>query len=136
VITAFSIATALASGFAAWFWFKSSLQDPKIVEETQASISDAQELHILDAKVGIGAFFLSSWSEAKEKTHSQADEGERGRRWWKAGAVGAPSDKRVLLFGAQAALARTAEKGPLSGPSTGAARSGQRARVAPPRFNL
>lgn len=53
VITAFSIATALASGFAAWFWFKSSLQDPKIVEETQASISDAQELHILNAKVGI-----------------------------------------------------------------------------------
>jgi hypothetical protein len=36
VITAFSIATALASGFAAWFWFKSSLQDPEIVEETQA----------------------------------------------------------------------------------------------------
>ena len=51
--TAFSIATALASGFAAWFWFKSSLQDPEIVEESQASISDAQELHILDAKVGI-----------------------------------------------------------------------------------
>lgn len=52
-ITASSIATALASGFAALFWFKSSVKDPEIVEETQASISDAQELHILDAKVGI-----------------------------------------------------------------------------------
>lgn len=52
-ITAFSVATVLASGLAAWFWFKSSLQDPVIVEETQASISDAQELHTLDAKVGI-----------------------------------------------------------------------------------
>jgi len=46
--------------------------------------------------------------------------------------VGVASDKRALSFGAQAALARTTGKGPLSGPSTGAARSGQRARVAPP----
>jgi hypothetical protein len=53
VITAFSIAAALASGFAAWFWFKSSLQGAEIVEGTQAPISGAQELHILDAKVGI-----------------------------------------------------------------------------------
>jgi len=92
------------------------------------------------------AFFLSLWSEAKEKTYPQADEGERERRWWEsgvpadrsssveceAGAVGTPSDKHALSFGAQATLARTTGKGPLSGPSTGAARSGTRSRVAPP----
>jgi hypothetical protein len=51
--SAFGLATAIASGFAAYYWFLSSKVETEQVDETQASISDAQELHILDAKVGL-----------------------------------------------------------------------------------
>jgi hypothetical protein len=101
VITAFSIATALASGFAAWFWSKSSLQDTNIVEETQASISDAQELHILDAKVGIGAFFPFTLERSEGKN---VPTGRRGRT--SAAMVGGRSDGRVQVTNAHYRLAR------------------------------
>jgi len=51
--TALGMATAVASGFAAYYWFLSSKVESEKLEETTASISDAKELHILDAKVGL-----------------------------------------------------------------------------------
>jgi len=49
----FALATAGASGVAAWFWFASSKVDPEEVEETEASINDYPEMHIMEAKVGV-----------------------------------------------------------------------------------
>ena len=51
--TVFALATAGASGFAAWFWFASSKVDPEQVEETEASINDYPEMHIMEAKAGV-----------------------------------------------------------------------------------
>jgi hypothetical protein len=44
--------------------------------------------------------------------------------------VGVASDKLAPSFGARPALIRTAGKGPLSGPSTGAPRSGTKTRFS------
>lgn len=44
--------------------------------------------------------------------------------------VGVASDKHGLSFGARPALIRTDGKGPFSGPSTGAGRSGTKTRVS------
>lgn len=51
--TTFGLATAIASGFAAYYWLLSSKVDPQVLEPTTASISDAPEMHILDAQVGL-----------------------------------------------------------------------------------
>lgn len=51
--TVFALATAGASGVAAWFWFASSKVNPEEVEETEASINDYPEMHIMEAKVGV-----------------------------------------------------------------------------------
>src|SRR5579859_6586685 len=69
----------------------------------------------------VGVFGFSPRSETKNDP--PAGRREREQRGWEPGVVGVASAKHAPSFGALPALARTDGKGPLSGPSTGAARS-------------
>lgn len=49
IVLGLSLSTAAFAGLAAYFWYKSSTQEPVCPEEPDASISDNPEQHILTA---------------------------------------------------------------------------------------
>jgi len=53
-ISVLALATAVCSGFAAWYWWCSSRQKVIENEPLNPSIGDNPELHILTAQVDIG----------------------------------------------------------------------------------
>jgi hypothetical protein len=55
--------TAVCSGIAAWYWFRSSKQEPEEVERTTASVDDNVPAHVGDAEAYIYAVH-KAYSEA------------------------------------------------------------------------
>jgi len=48
-----ALATAICSGFAAWYWYESSQQDAVLVESPTPSIDDAPQVHQLSTQVNV-----------------------------------------------------------------------------------
>jgi len=70
--------TAVFSGIAAWYWYRSSKQDPIYPEPTSASVSDNVPAHLGDAEANI---------DAVRKAYNEASRFNKIASLWSAGAA-------------------------------------------------